>query len=61
MPLLVRAPHDTVRALMDIGVTRDEAVYVLTDERVRGYEIEQATEPLPQGARRLKAYREDER
>ena len=45
---------------MDIGVAREQPVYAIVDERVKGFEIELAEGDMS-AARRLKPYREDER
>ena len=60
VPLAIRAGDAVVRALMDIGVAREQPVYAVVDERVKGFEIELAEGDMS-AARRLKPYREDER
>lgn len=60
-PLIIRAQGDVVRALIDIGVERDAPVYAAEDSKVRGYDIDQATDSNIKCARRLKPYREDKR
>ena len=60
-PLLIRASGEVVRALGDIGVSRNAPVYVMEANNVRGYDISQIQDDAPKGARRLKPYREDVR
>ena len=50
-----------MRALGDIGVSRNAPVYVMEANNVRGYDISQIQDDAPKGARRLKPYREDVR
>lgn len=60
VPLVIRACGEVVRALEEIGVSRAQPVYLVADERVKGFEIDQAEGDMS-GARRLKPYLEDER
>lgn len=60
-PLLIRASGEVVRALGDIGVSRNAPVYVMEVNNVRGYDISQIQDDAPKGAHRLKPYREDVR